>query len=78
MSRFAARWFPLMLFALVAACSPVRFVSGYDEQSDRELTSLYADTTAFADRMIALSGTPEGRFDANRDFTPRQADGCRR
>lgn len=58
----------LLLTATVTACSPVRFVSGYDEQIDRGLTQLYADTREFVDRMIALRGRPEGTYEPNADF----------
>lgn len=53
---------------LVAGCMTVTFVPAYDEQIDSGLTSLYADTSVFVDRMIAVSGTPEGTYDQNVDF----------
>ncbi len=66
-SRFASYCLLVLLLA-AAACAPVRFVSGYDPQSDQALTSLYASTSAFTDRMVALRGTPEGTWAANRAF----------
>ncbi len=66
-SRFVSHFLLAMLLA-AAACAPVRFVSGYDAQSDQALTSLYASTSAFTDRMVALRGTPEGTWAVNRAF----------
>ena len=63
------RTFVLLLFATsIAACTPVRYVSAYDEQIDHGLTQLYADTRQFVDRMISLTGRPEGTFEPNADF----------
>ncbi len=53
---------------LLSACASVRLVPAYDEQIDRELTSLYAETTQFVDQMIAVHGTPAGEYVNNRDF----------
>lgn len=59
----------VVLFALlVAGCMSVKFVPDYDEQIDRGLTDLYADTSGFVDRMIQTAGTPEGTFDQNQQF----------
>ena len=59
----------VMLLALGASgCTTVRLVSDYDEQLDQGLTSLYADTSAFVDRMIATRDRPEGQFQANIGF----------
>ena len=67
-SRFVSNCLLVLFLAVAAACAPVRLVSGYDEQSDQALTSLYASTSAFTDRMVALRGTPEGTWSANRAF----------
>lgn len=52
----------------LASCSSIMLVPDYDEQIDAGLTQLYADTTGFVDRMIALHGTPEGTYERNADF----------
>ena len=65
-SCFAALFLSLSL--LLSACTSVRLVPAYDEQIDTGLTSLYGDTTAFVDKMIALSGKPEGEYAPNAEF----------
>ena len=57
----------LMLPALLAACT-VTMVPPYDEQIDTGLTTLYADTAVFVDRMVAAAGTPAGGYAANSGF----------
>ena len=60
----------LVLAVTATACASVQLVSPYDEQIDRGLTELYAETSSFVDRMIALRGQPEGgfTFPANQQF----------
>ena len=68
--RFATFVAALFLsFSLVlGGCSSIQLIPAYDEQIDSQLTSLYADTSEFVDRMIAIHGTPDGEYAANRDF----------
>lgn len=62
-------WAAALLGALLlTACAPVLLVPTYDEQIDAGLTSLYADTSSFVDRMVALHGTPAGAYPANTAF----------
>jgi hypothetical protein len=56
--------------AMVAGCASVQLVSAYDPQIDEGLTTLYADSAMFVDKMIAASGTPEGTYERNKDFYP--------
>jgi hypothetical protein len=49
------------------ACS-VQLVSDYDEQIDTSLTQLNTDLTTFVVKMTAAAGTPQGTYDANKDF----------
>lgn len=58
----------LLAALLVSGCTTVTLVPAYDEQIDTGLTSLYADTSVFVDRMIALRGKPEGTHDQNVAF----------
>ena len=58
----------LAALGLITACAPIRLVPAYDEQIDAGLTSLYADTGAFVDRMIADHGTPAGAYPQNAGF----------
>lgn len=67
-NRLARALAMFALAALVSACMNVQFVPAYDEQIDTGLTQLYADTSAFVDRMIAARGTPEGTLARNQDF----------
>lgn len=60
-------WLWAVLLSL-AACAPIKLVPAYDEQIDNGLTSLYADTSVFVDRMIGLKGTPEGSYAPNAGF----------
>jgi hypothetical protein len=53
---------------LLSACASIQLVPAYDEQIDRGLTELYADTSGFVDRMIQLAGKPEGTFEQNQEF----------
>ncbi len=57
-----------VLAAAVSGCMSVKLVSDYDEQIDRGLTELYAETSSFLDRMISLHGTPAGTYEANQQF----------
>ena len=52
---------------LLAACT-VRLVSDYDPQIDAGLSQLNTDLTAFVNKMIDESGTPQGTWAANKDF----------
>lgn len=61
-------WWGWVAALLLAACAPVLLVPPYDEQIDAGLTSLYADTSSFVERMIALKGTPAGEYAANTGF----------
>lgn len=72
------RFWRTLIVALVglivlAGCASVQFVPAYDEQIDRGLTDLYADTVAFVDRMSAAHGTPAGSYGQNVDFHDRAA-----
>jgi len=60
----------VLLFAglVLAGCASVRLVPAYDDQIDTGLTSLYADTSVFVDRMIAARGTAAGSYDQNIGF----------
>jgi hypothetical protein len=57
-----------LLAILVPACAGIQLVSGYDEETEKGLSSLYLDTTQFVDRMISLRGQPAGGFAANQSF----------
>lgn len=67
-----AWWLSLALLlgaaGLMTACAPITLVPAYDEQIDGGLTSLYADTSVFVDRMIAVHGTPAGEYGPNTGF----------
>jgi hypothetical protein len=52
----------------LAGCSAITLVPPYDDQIDAGLTTLYADTSGFVDKMIALSGKPEGTYAQNQGF----------
>ena len=56
------------LSLLLSACASVTLVPAYDEQIDTGLTNLYAETSAFVDRMIQVAGTPDGTFEQNQEF----------
>ncbi|RYD53686.1 MAG: hypothetical protein EOP60_09965 [Sphingomonadales bacterium] len=62
--RAAALLLPMLL---LGACT-VTMVPAYDEQIDSGLTSLYGDTSAFVDRMVAAAGMPAGSYAANTGF----------
>ncbi len=53
---------------LLGSCTTITLVPAYDEQIDSGLTSLYADTSVFVDRMIAAHGKPEGTYAQNVGF----------
>ncbi len=57
-----------LLAILAPACAGIQLVSGYDEEAEKSLTSLYTDTTQFVDRMISLRRDPAGHYEQNRQF----------
>lgn len=67
-SAFLKTLLALVLAVTATACASVQLVSPYDEQIDRGLTELYAETSAFVDQMIALRGQPAGTFTQNQQF----------
>jgi hypothetical protein len=56
-----------VIFASALGCA-VHLVSDYDEQTDSTLSELNTDLTSFVNRMIDMAGTPQGTYDANKDF----------
>lgn len=58
----------VLLAGALAACSTITLVPAYDEQIDSGLTSLYADTSGFVDRMVSAAGTEEGSYARNVSF----------
>lgn len=58
----------LMIAALASGCVSVSLVSDYDPQIDAGLTTLYGETSAFVDEMVAEAGTPAGAYAANQGF----------
>jgi len=55
---------------LVAVGCQVRFATAYDEIIDRGTSDLHTEVMAFVGKMAALSGTPEGTYDANQAVYP--------
>lgn len=69
--RLRAWWSVLALLCValaLAGCATIKLVPAYDEQIDSGLTSLYADTSMFVDKMIAASATPAGTYEQNIAF----------
>lgn len=53
---------------LVAACADIRFISDYDEETDRSLTSIQRKTDDFIDKLIRDHGTEEASLEKNESF----------
>jgi hypothetical protein len=60
--------FILLCGCFCLACTSVQLVSPYDEQIDTSLTELNTDLTAFILKMNSVAGTPQGMYEANRQF----------
>lgn len=73
--RWLGVWLLWGLAAMLAGCTTISLVPPYDEQIDRGLTTLYAETSSFVDRMISNAGTPAGTYANNVDFYDRAIGG---
>jgi hypothetical protein len=56
-----------LLLATASACVP-RFVSSYDEITDRSATELQKKIEGFVHKMVANAGKPEGQYSKNAAF----------
>jgi hypothetical protein len=56
-----------IVLASAAGCA-AHLVSDYDQQTDSDLSELNTDLIAFVNKMIGESGTPQGSWDANKDW----------
>jgi hypothetical protein len=62
----------LALF-LAVGCGPVRLISPYDQLIDEGVTEFHTKITTFVGKITALSGKPEGTYDANTEAYPEFA-----
>lgn len=69
--RIKSRWIQwyvtLVLGAVLAGCA-VKFVSSYDEQTDRAVTELQKKFESFFVRLEGLNGLPECSYDHHQAF----------
>jgi hypothetical protein len=56
-----------VMLASAVGCA-VHLVSDYDEQTDSTLSGLNTNLNSFVNKMIDAAGTPQGTYDANREF----------
>lgn len=58
----------LCFLVALSGCTSVKFVSDYDEQTDRVATELQTKVETFLIKMERVAGTPEGTYANNVQF----------
>lgn len=66
------------LLSTIVGCSGVRFISDYDEETDRGLSSIQVKVDGFIEKLISESGTEAASYKSNQSFYDAIDDDLRR
>ena len=58
----------LLVISLGSACSNVRFISDYDEETDSALTSIQRKVDDFIEKLVDESGSEAASYENNQSF----------
>ena len=71
-------WIAILCTILLAGCAGARLISGYDEVTDKSLTTIQQKTDDFIETLLTQSGTNKAAFSKHQDFYSDIAQQLRR